>query len=84
MAARAGCIQIGLFELVHGREERLEFRIVERLAGDVGVDLHAERAVLDRAFALAHAGVRRAERALRHPAGEVVGMFLRRSRQSRH
>src|SRR6185312_3532511 len=39
--------------LVHGLEERLESRIVERLAGDVGVNLHAKRAILERAFGLA-------------------------------
>ena len=65
-----------LAELVHGGEERVELGIVERLAGDVGVDLHAERAVLDRALALAHAGVGRGERGFRHPAGEIIGIFL--------
>ena len=39
-------------ELVHLLPERQVLRPVERLAGDVGVDLHAERAVLDRAFGL--------------------------------
>ena len=49
-----------LVELFHRREERLELRIVERLAGDVGVDLHAERAVLDRALGFAPRRRRRA------------------------
>src|SRR5436190_16466478 len=51
-----------LTELVHLLPERLVFGPVERLAADIGVDLHAERAeLLDGAFRLAHAGVRRAE-----------------------
>ena len=45
-----GCSQIGRVELGHRRENRLEFRLIERLAGDVGVDQHAARAeILDRA-----------------------------------
>jgi hypothetical protein len=60
-------------------EERLEFRPVERLAVHVGIDLHAERAVLERALRLAHAGVGHGERGLRHPAGiarRVLGADL--------
>ena len=61
-----------LAELVHLLPERQVLRPVERLAGDVGVDLHAERAELDRALRLGDAGVGRIERDLRDPAGEVV------------
>ena len=64
-----------LAELLHGGKERLELRLVERPAGDVGVDLHAERAVLDGAFALAHAGVGRRDRRFRHPAGKMAGVL---------
>ena len=64
-----------LVELVHGGEERLEGRVVERLAGDVGVDLHAKRAVLDGTLAFAHAGIGGADRRLRHPAGKMIGIF---------
>ena len=64
-----------LVEPVHGREKRLERRIVERLAGDVGVDLHAQCAVLQRALGLAHAAVRRDQRRLRDPAGKLIGIF---------
>jgi hypothetical protein len=53
----------------------LERRIVERLAGDVGVDLHAERAVLERAFGLAHAAIGRDQRRLSDPAGKLIGIF---------
>jgi hypothetical protein len=60
-------------ELVHLVPERQKFRAVERLAGDIGVDLHAERAeLLDRAFRLGDAGIRRRETDLRHPAGEMI------------
>ncbi len=61
-----------LVELLHRREKRLELRFIEWLAGNVGVDLHAERAVLDRAGRLADAGIGCVEGDLRHPAGEVV------------
>ena len=62
-----------LAELVHLFPERHVLRPVERLAGDVGVDLHAECAeLIDRALRLGDAGVGRIERNLRHPAGEVV------------
>jgi hypothetical protein len=44
-------------------------------SGDIGVDLHAERAVLERALAFAHAGIGCGHRRLRHPAGELVGIF---------
>ena len=64
-----------LVELFHRREERLERRVVERLAGDVGINLHAERAILDRAGSLRHADIGCAERALRHPAGEMVAVL---------
>ena len=64
-----------LVELFHQREKRFEFGKVERLAGDVGVDLHAERAVLHRPFRFGDAGVGRAERALRHPAGEMIAIL---------
>ena len=57
-------------------KKRLEFRAVERLAVDVGVDLHAERAeVLHRALGLAHAGVGRRQRGLRDEGGEFVRML---------
>ena len=63
-----------LAELVHGGEERLELRVVERPLVDVGVDLHAERAELvDGALSLARAGVGRGQRDLRNPAGEMIG-----------
>src|SRR6516165_6761425 len=66
-----------LAELVHLFPERQILRPVERLAGDVGVDLHAERAeLLGRTLRLAHAGVGRIERYLRDPAGKMVA-FLR-------
>jgi hypothetical protein len=47
-------------------------RPVEWLAGNVGVDLHTERAHLDCALRLGDPGVGRIERNLRDPAGEVV------------
>ena len=66
-----------LAELVHFFPERQILRPVERLARDVGVDLHAERTeLLDRALRLAHAGVGRIERYLRDPTGKMVA-FLR-------
>src|SRR5579883_1897223 len=61
-----------LVELAHSGEELGVFRPVERLAVDVGVDLHAERAVLDRALRLAHRAFRVAERHLADPARELV------------
>ncbi len=61
-----------LAELVHLVPERQVLRPIERLAGDVGVDLHAERAGLDGPLRFRHPGVRRIERDLRHPAREVV------------
>ena len=65
-----------LAELAHGGEELLEFRAVERLAVDIGIDLHAERAELvDRPLGLARAGVGRRQRHLRHPAGEMVAVL---------
>jgi hypothetical protein len=65
-----------LVELVHGGEERLEGRMVERHSRDIGVDLHTERAVLDRARHFAHAGGGRGHWRLRHPAEEIIGIFL--------
>ena len=65
-----------LAEFVHLLEERAVFRSVERLVGDVGVNLHAQRAeLLDGALGLAGAGIGRGQRDLRHPAGEVVGIL---------
>ncbi len=61
-----------LVELFHRREERFEFRLVERLAGDVGVDLHAKRAIGDCPLGFADAGIRRVECDLRYPTGEMV------------
>src|SRR5690349_17152675 len=61
-----------LAELRHGGEELCVFGPVERLAVDVGVGLHAERAVLDRALRLAHRALRMAERHLRDPAREMI------------
>jgi len=61
-----------LAELVHLLPERQVLRPIERLAGDVGVDLHTERAHLDRALRLGDAGVGRVERDLRHPARKVI------------
>ncbi len=62
-----------LAELVHGGEERLELRVVERPLVDVGIDLHTERAELvDGALGLARTGIRRGQRDLRHPPGEMV------------
>ena len=63
-------------EFAHFVPERQIFGAIERLAGDVGVDLHAERAeFFDRALRLGDAGIRRGERNLRHPAGKVI-LFL--------
>jgi len=61
--------------LVHDFEEWLESRVIERLAGDVGVDLHAERAVLKCAFGLAHPAIRRNQRCLSDPAGKLIRIF---------
>jgi hypothetical protein len=49
-----------------------EFRLVERLAGDVGAVLHAERAVLERALRFCNPGVECPQRNLRYPPREVV------------
>src|ERR1700732_3004866 len=54
-------------ELVHLFPERRVFGPVERLAGDIGVDLHAERAVFERTLRLGGAGIGRRQRDLRHP-----------------
>ena len=59
-------------ELVHFLPERRILRPVERLAGDVGVNLHAERAVFQRALGFADAGVGSRQRDLRHPTGETI------------
>src|SRR5437763_17062851 len=66
----------GLSQLVHFFPERQILRPVERFAGDVGVDLHAERAeVLDRALRLAHAGIGRIERYLGDPPRKMVALL---------
>ena len=49
--------------------------MVERHTGDIGVDLHAERAVFKRARDFTHAAIGRGHRRLRHPAGELVGIL---------
>ena len=65
-----------LSQLVHFFPERQILRPVERFAGDVGVDLHAERAeLLDRALRLAHAGIGRIERYLRDPTRKMVAFL---------
>jgi len=51
-------------------------RTVDRLAGNVSVDLDAERAeLIDSALRLGHTGVGRIERYLRDPAGEMITLL---------
>src|SRR6266566_1634861 len=65
-----------LAELRHRGKERLELWPVERLAVDVGVDLHADGAeVFDRALGLAHPAVGREQRRLGDEAREAVRVF---------
>ena len=65
-----------LVELVHGGEERLELGPVQRLAADVGIDLHAERAELrDRALGLRGAGIGGRQRRLRDEGREALGVL---------
>src|SRR5262245_28657142 len=65
-----------LAELVHLFPERPELREVDRFAADIGVDLHAERAVLDRALGFRRAGIGSAQRHLRHPGRETVLLLV--------
>jgi hypothetical protein len=65
-----------LADLVHRGEEGLEFRPVEGLALNVGIDLHAERAeFLGRALGLFHARIARCQRDLRDKSGEPIRML---------
>ena len=62
-------------ELRHGREDRLEGRIVERLAGDIGEDLDAAGAELvDRAPRLLHRALDVGHRHGRDEGREALGM----------
>jgi hypothetical protein len=62
-------------KLVHLLPERRILRPIERLAGDIGVDLHAERAILQRAFGFTNSGIRCIKRDLRDPTWKAV-VFL--------
>src|SRR5215831_5803184 len=65
-----------LAELIHLLPERSVLRQIDRLAADIGVDLHTKRPVLDRALGFRHAGVRGAERHLRDPGREAVLLLV--------
>ena len=65
-----------LVERVHGGEERLELRPIQRLAADVGEDLRADGAeVLDGALDLAGAGVGRRQRCVGDEGRKVLGVL---------
>ena len=65
-----------LAEFVHFLPERQVLRAVERLADDIGINLHAEGAkFVNRALRLSHAGVGCVERDLRDPAREMVALL---------
>ena len=62
--------------LGHRGEERAKLRQVERLAGDVGEDLHAARAeVADGALGFRDGRVDVGQRDCRHEGGEALGML---------
>ena len=72
---RRGCSRIGQVVLGHPREDRQEFRRIERLAGDVGEDLDAEKAErVDRPFGFGNRRVDVGHRQARACTDEAIGM----------
>src|SRR5262249_5126636 len=65
-----------LARLIHCFEKGLKSRIVERPSCNIGIDLHAKRAVIERAFSLAHASIGRDQRCLANPARKLIRIFL--------